>query len=150
MFQSKVRLVLVGAVIGFMLAAVLAVSAAAPIKLIIDDQEIACDVPPQIIGGRTMVPARFVAEPLGATVEWDQVANAVVITSISYSDEEIKQNLEGWIPLRDIALDQGWIVRGDGFVYQDEKKLFNWQEIGKIIDAKVYVPTDLLSQLGLL
>ena len=38
----------------------------APIALYVDDQIIQCDVAPQIINGRVMVPARFVAEPLGA------------------------------------------------------------------------------------
>jgi len=38
------------------------------------------DVPAQIIGGRTMVPIRGIFESLGATVSWDQAANAVMIT----------------------------------------------------------------------
>lgn len=38
------------------------------------------DVPAQIIGGRTMVPIRGIFESLGATVAWDQAANAVIIT----------------------------------------------------------------------
>jgi len=50
------------------------------IKLIINNQEIQCDTPPQIINGRVMVPARFVAEPLGATVEWDGENKVVRIT----------------------------------------------------------------------
>lgn len=54
--------------------------ASEPIKLIINNQEIQCDTPPQIINGRVMVPARFVAEPLGATVEWDGENRVVRIT----------------------------------------------------------------------
>lgn len=50
------------------------------IKLIINNQEIQCDTPPQIINGRVMVPVRFVAEPLGATVEWDGENKVVRIT----------------------------------------------------------------------
>lgn len=54
--------------------------AESPIKLIVDDKEIKCDVPPQIINGRTLVPARFLAEELGAQkVEWDQDKNAVLV-----------------------------------------------------------------------
>ena len=37
--------------------------------------------PPQIINGRVMVPARFVAEPLGAKVEWDERSRTVIILS---------------------------------------------------------------------
>lgn len=40
------------------------------------------DVPSMIIDGRTLVPARFVAESFGANVGWDGVTQTVVITSI--------------------------------------------------------------------
>ena len=52
-----------------------------PIKLIINGKTIQCDVPPQNINGRVLVPARFVAEPLGATVDWDGVNKTVIINS---------------------------------------------------------------------
>nr|WP_274377396.1 stalk domain-containing protein [Desulforamulus aeronauticus] len=39
------------------------------------------DVKPQLINGRVMVPAKYVAEGLGAKVEWDIAQNAVVINS---------------------------------------------------------------------
>ncbi len=58
-----------------------------PISLIIDGQNIQCDVPPQIINGRVMVPARFVAEPLGARVEWSERSQAVMIMSKTYQEE---------------------------------------------------------------
>lgn len=38
------------------------------------------DVPAKIIGGRTMVPVRFVSESLNADVEWLQASRTVVIT----------------------------------------------------------------------
>jgi len=46
--------------------------AANPIKLIVNGQEIKPDVSPQIINGRTMVPIRWVAEALGAKVDWNE------------------------------------------------------------------------------
>ena len=52
-----------------------------PIKLIVNGQEIQCDVPPQIINGRTMVPIRAVAQALGCQAQWDSSANAVTITA---------------------------------------------------------------------
>lgn len=37
------------------------------------------DVPPMIVDGRTLVPARFVAESFGANVDWDGATQTVVI-----------------------------------------------------------------------
>ncbi len=51
------------------------------IRLFVNGQEIHPEVPAQIVGGRVMVPARYIAEPLGAEVKWDSAAQAVVITS---------------------------------------------------------------------
>lgn len=50
-----------------------------PIKLIVNGKEIKPDVPPQIIGDRTMVPVRWIAEALGAEVEWDAATKTVII-----------------------------------------------------------------------
>lgn len=58
-----------------------ALAEAPPIKLIVNGEAIATDVAPVNIDGRVYVPARYVAEALGATVEWDNANNAVVITS---------------------------------------------------------------------
>lgn len=52
-----------------------------PIKLVVNGNTINCDVPPQIINGRVMVPARYVAENLGASVVWHSDYNTVVVTS---------------------------------------------------------------------
>ena len=40
-------------------------------KMYIDGKERVMDVAPTIVGGRTLVPARFVAEALGCDVQWD-------------------------------------------------------------------------------
>ena len=70
-----------GLAAGLILATTTFVFAANPIKLIVNGNEIHPDVPPQIIDGRTLVPARALAEALGASVEWDGVENAVVVKS---------------------------------------------------------------------
>jgi len=70
-----------GLAAGLILATSSFVFAANPIKLIVNGSEIHPDVPPQIIDGRTLVPARALAEALGASVDWDGVENAVVVTS---------------------------------------------------------------------
>ncbi len=66
----------------------LAAAAQDPIKLIVNGREIQCDVPPQLINGRVLVPARFVAEPLGARVEWDEQGQAVRVISVSTPEEK--------------------------------------------------------------
>ena len=38
------------------------------------------DVPPQLVGGRTLVPVRAIAESFGAEVGWDQDTSTVTIT----------------------------------------------------------------------
>lgn len=50
-----------------------------PIKLVVNGQEIKPDMPPQIINGRTMVPVRWVADALGADVQWDDKNKTVII-----------------------------------------------------------------------
>jgi len=71
---------IVGLLIGLLLLAS-AAFAGNPVKLFVNGQEIQPDVPPQIIDGRVMVPARFVAEPLGARVEWFGATSTVYITT---------------------------------------------------------------------
>ena len=67
------------------------------IRIFIDGQEVVPDVPPQIIDGRVMVPARFIAEPLGAAVEWDGENRIVTIKSDDF--EKIILNKEEWLHL---------------------------------------------------
>jgi multiple sugar transport system substrate-binding protein len=55
--------------------------AANPIKLVVNGKAVQADVPPQMIEGRTMVPVRWVAEALGATVVWDGNKQAVLVNS---------------------------------------------------------------------
>lgn len=51
------------------------------IRLIVNGHLVSPDVPPLMVNNRVMVPARFVAEPLGATVDWNESMQAVVITT---------------------------------------------------------------------
>jgi len=45
-----------------------------------NEEQVELDVPAQIVGGRTLVPARAVAEGFGAQVGWDQSIRTVTIT----------------------------------------------------------------------
>jgi hypothetical protein len=47
----------------------------------LNGRPVTLDVPAQTIGGRTLVPIRFVSEALGAHVDWNAAARAVAITS---------------------------------------------------------------------
>ena len=44
-------------------------------------ERITLDVPPQIVGSRTLVPIRAVAESFGADVDWEQSTQTVVIST---------------------------------------------------------------------
>lgn len=46
-------------------------------RAVVGGREVELDVPARIVSGRTLVPVRFVAEALGARVEWDGVARTV-------------------------------------------------------------------------
>lgn len=48
---------------------------------IINNQTVTLDVPAQILGGRTMVPVRFVSEALGQEVDWNTRSQVVTINS---------------------------------------------------------------------
>ena len=76
--MRKKWLVVTGAVV-LTLALAAGAFAANPIKLIVNGQEIKPDVPPQIINGRTMVPIRWVAEALGADVQWEQSSEGGIV-----------------------------------------------------------------------
>lgn len=73
---------ILGLILGLIISLPLTTFATENIKLIINNKEIYPDIPPQMINGRVFVPARFVAEPLGAEVKWDEGRQAVIINSV--------------------------------------------------------------------
>lgn len=86
---------LAGLLVGLVLAtASWAVAAEQPIKLIVNGQEVPSDPAPRMIDNRVFVPVRFVAEALGADVNWDDANRAVVIatvlTEIEQTSSEVK------------------------------------------------------------
>ncbi len=118
-----------GLLLGFLLATT-SLAADNPIKLIVNGKEIQCDVPPQVINGRTMVPARFVAEPLGAKVEWDAIGNAVIITSSSKYDIIQKNQTERMnnMTLKINGVDTGidWWIEKDNDLYVPFREIFEF------------------------
>jgi hypothetical protein len=72
MSVNKVKRFLSSAVlVAALLAVCVPAFATVPVNLYVDTQLIQTDTPPQIVGGRTLVPARAILEAVGATVEWD-------------------------------------------------------------------------------
>ncbi len=90
-------------IVGFMLGAVLSFSAVGfasnqGITIFVDGSKVETDVPPQIIDGRTMVPIRFVAEALGAKVNWNEVERSVeIITETERKEEAEPKDIEVYI-----------------------------------------------------
>lgn len=50
---------------------------------LVNGKDVRLDAPATIVNGRTMVPARFIAEALGANVQWDETSRTVSIESKS-------------------------------------------------------------------
>ncbi len=53
-------------------------------QAIVDGQQQTLDSPPFVLGSRTLVPLRFVAQALGARVDWDNSTSTVTITGGGY------------------------------------------------------------------
>ncbi|HEY6103096.1 MAG TPA: copper amine oxidase N-terminal domain-containing protein [bacterium] len=47
----------------------------------VNGRQVRLDVPPMVVGGRTLVPLRFVSEAMGANVDWEPSTRTVFITS---------------------------------------------------------------------
>lgn len=154
---------IVGILITLLLTASIALAVDNPIKLIINGQEIKPDIAPRLINGRVMVPARFVAEPLGATVEWDAKNNAVIVKSKDYV--EIVSSTNDWVSLREIATianvvvsDQIYIEKGDiKIVLNPNDYTFIVMKAGSAVDSgqaklenyTTYLPLSILQKYGL-
>ena len=77
-----IKRLLTGLLIGVVVLVTASVAFAdQPINLIVNGQTVQCDVPPQIINGRTMVPISAAAQALGFQVSWDGSSKTVSITS---------------------------------------------------------------------
>ena len=60
----------------------------------IDGRVVSMDTAPQISGGSTMVPLRFLSQSLGASVDWQPQQNLVAITSRSGGDSARGQHID--------------------------------------------------------
>jgi len=95
MIKNKRKLLISAIVLVLMLVLSTAVLAFDPIKLVVNGQELSTDVPTQLINGRTMVPVRWIAEALGAEVQWDGNTRTVMINTKSDNDQfRVKQRID--------------------------------------------------------
>jgi hypothetical protein len=75
---KSISYLLIGLILGSLIP-IQSLLAESPIRLLINGQYINCDVQPQIINGRTMVPVSIISTALGATVSWDENTQTVII-----------------------------------------------------------------------
>lgn len=87
---KKIYYLIIGIIIGSLISNPF-VFANSNIKLIINGEEIHCDPPPQIINNRIFVPIRYIAEPLGVTIEWNNINKEIIINS--KKENEINLNI---------------------------------------------------------
>lgn len=101
-----------GLIIGLMLATTASAFAGGQaLRLIVNGEDITAQAQPVIIDGRTLVPARALAEKLGATVAWDGANNTVIVNSNlkdpaypSQEKENTKYNLNEYFSLGDSVI----------------------------------------------
>ncbi len=62
------------------------------IRIFVNGIQIFSDIPPQLIGGRTMVPLRAISEALGAEVNWNASNRSVEITNNLTDNSEGNSN----------------------------------------------------------
>jgi hypothetical protein len=87
-----------GMVVGSALFSSVSFAAPAVVKMIVNGKEIHSEVPAQIMDGSTLIPARALAEALGAKVIWDEGNKRVFIESESYNqlmNEDVVVQLAG-------------------------------------------------------
>lgn len=90
--RQKLSYLIIGVLIGALVSFSFAYANSNIVRLIVDGEDITfnSDVPPQIINGRTLVPARALAERLGASVQWDGKNNIVVVISNMKDGDNVK------------------------------------------------------------
>lgn len=97
----------------------------------INGKRVSLDVPAMLINSRTMVPTRFIAESLGANVEWDGVRNTVLINknknkSIGNMNVSLKDNglnIRG-NTVGNLSNAGKVAMQGDSIYYNEQDKLY--------------------------
>ncbi|NOU98739.1 DL-endopeptidase inhibitor IseA family protein [Paenibacillus planticolens] len=102
-----------GIVVGTLAFSVVSYASPNTIKLIVNGSELYTEVPAQIINGSTMIPARGLAEALGAFVTWDPGNQAVIVESDPFT-KLTDMNPKRAVQLAGLAQKLYWVVGRGG------------------------------------
>lgn len=83
-------------------------SAGDQVRICVNDREVELDVPARVVNGRTVAPVRWIAEALGAEVEWDENSRTVYITSAK-TPEALLGRLRALEPDEPERVEDDWI-----------------------------------------
>ena len=76
---------------------------AAEIHIYVDNKEVQCDVSPYLEKGRTYIPMRFAAEPLGAKVTWDNSTKTATFTKEDTVGEQVTSFIKAFCDKIELA-----------------------------------------------
>lgn len=83
------------------------------VNLLVNGKPIVTDVPAQLSGGRTLVPARAVFELVGARVDWDGISRTVTVAYLSHSVSVRIGSRTATVDGRNVVLDVAPIIVND-------------------------------------
>ncbi|OUM93632.1 MAG: hypothetical protein A9Z00_11405 [Thermobacillus sp. ZCTH02-B1] len=122
-----------------------AVIAAGNIKLIINGNTIAADVPPRIVNGRVLVPISTIAKELHQDVRWDAKNQAVIVNPDIWKSEMDISRPE-WVSARNkalaffIAYDEQDLEKMQSLLSEDftsdREFVYNGGVTGRIVDFR--------------
>jgi len=131
------------------------------ITLVIGDEtanvygnEVENDVAPKIVNGRTMLPIRFVAEALGATVLWDEAARAVSIRLGEKNIQLIVGEAKAIVDGNEVALDVASFIENDRtylplrFVAENLGAVVEWEEATQTVTIIGGRPNTIILTIG--
>ena len=120
------------------------VTAEENIKVVLNGEEIAFDVPPQLIDDRTMVPMRAIFEALGADVYWDVIGiEYFSVQMITAAKNEIKILM---------AIDEPGMYKFVGYgvdefaAFLDESEDIELDVPPQLVDGRTLVPVRAISE----
>jgi len=74
-------------------------------KAQLNQDSIDMDVPPQVVGGRTLIPIRFISEAFGSKVEWEASTGKITITRLDFTIVLWKDKKNAKVNGKDTTLD---------------------------------------------
>jgi hypothetical protein len=135
-----------GMVIGSVLFSGISYAAPKVVTMMVNGNAINSDVAPQIVDGRTLVPARALAEALGAKVTWDAINQTVTVENEAYRQQQRKNtdiNASGAVALAADAQSHYWHISIGGGGDQKETPVtvpgqeYPYRWMGSDLDTKV-------------